>query len=281
MSVYFVTGASRGIGLEIVAHALKEGHQVVATARQSGSIGERLGEASDNLLSVDVDVTDQVQVDAAVASALSRFERIDVLVNNAGRGLLTAVEEASDAAVRAIYDTNVFGALNIIRAVLPGMRAQRAGRIINISSVGGFRGFAGWGVYGSTKFALEGLSEALADELAPLGIRVIVVEPGYFRTDFLDGSSLHLEENVIEDYISTVGVLRNSHSALNHKQPGDPVRAAQAIVEIAEAQDPPLRLQLGTDSFRVVSEKLVQVASEQRQWRQLAASTDFYQVSDS
>jgi NAD(P)-dependent dehydrogenase (short-subunit alcohol dehydrogenase family) len=281
MSVYFVTGASRGFGLEIVTHALKEGHQVVATARRSDAVRDRLGEESDNLLSVDVDVTDQGQVDLAVASALSRFGRIDVLVNNAGRGLLTAVEEASDAAVRAIYDTNVFGALNSIRAVLPGMRAQRAGRIINISSVGGFRGFAGWGVYGSTKFALEGLSEALADELTPLGIRVIVVEPGYFRTDFLDGSSLHIEENVIEDYSPTVGVLRNSYSALNHSQPGDPVRAARAIVEIAEAQDPPLRLQLGSDSYQAVSEKLAQVAFEQRQWRGLAVSTDFDRVSDS
>jgi NAD(P)-dependent dehydrogenase (short-subunit alcohol dehydrogenase family) len=275
MSVYFVTGASRGFGIEIAARALAEGHQVVATARRSADLLERFSSAGDALLAVDLDVTDPEQIDAAVASALARFGRIDVVVNNAGRGLLSAVEEASDDAVRAIYDTNVFGVLNVLRAVLPSMRTQRSGRIINISSVGGFRGFAGWGVYGSTKFALEGLSEALDDELTPLGIRGIVVQPGYVRTDFLDGSSLHVGETIIDDYSSTVGALRRTAVELNHAQPGDPVRAAEAIISIAEADDPPSRLQLGSDSFEVVTDKLNTIAAEQQRWRELAVSTDF------
>jgi NAD(P)-dependent dehydrogenase (short-subunit alcohol dehydrogenase family) len=197
-----------------------------------------------------------------------------VVVNNAGRGLLSAVEEASDAAARAVFDTNVFGILNVLRAVLPTLRAQRSGRIINLSSIGGFIGSAGWGIYCATKFAVEGFSEALAREVGPLGIDVIIVEPGYFRTDFLDASSLSTEGTVIDDYADTAGATRRHATDVNHAQPGDPVKAAAAIIEIASAERPPLRIQLGRDSFTAVADKLRFVADEQQAWRDLSVSTD-------
>src|SRR6516165_4468477 len=189
MTVWFITGASRGFGLEITKVALERGDSVVATARNPQSVIDALPDAGARLLAVELDVHRPAQITAAVDAAIAKFGRIDVLINNAGRGLLGAVEEASDAAVRAVYDTNVFGTLNVLRAVLPTMRDQRGGRVINLSSIGGFAGSAGWGIYNSTKFAVEGFSEALAKEVAPLGILVTIVEPGYFRTDFLDGSS--------------------------------------------------------------------------------------------
>ncbi len=275
MSVWFVTGASRGFGAEIVGQALAAGHQVVATARDPRSVAAQFPDADDQLLAVALDVTDEAAASAAVSAAVERFGRIDVVVNNAGRGLLSAVEEASDAAVRGVYDANVFGVLNVLRAVLPVLRAQRSGHIINLSSIGGFRSSAGWGIYCSTKFALEGISEALADEVGPLGISVTIVEPGYFRTDFLDASSLHTEDGVIEDYASTAGAVRAHAAAANHNQPGDPVKAVAAILELAAAEQPPLRIQLGTDAFAAVTDKLNAVAAEQQAWHDLSVSTDF------
>lgn len=200
--VWFITGASRGLGALIAEAALADGNAVVAAGRNTAAIIERLGQAP-GLLPVALDVTRPEQAQAAVAAALDAFGRIDVLVNNAGFGLLGAVEESSDADVRRMYDTNVFGLLNVTRAVLPAMRARRAGHVINISSIGGFRSGAGFGAYCSTKFAVEGLTEALRDELAPLGIHATVVEPGYFRTDFLDASSLVVAPGEIADYAAT------------------------------------------------------------------------------
>ena len=275
MTVWFITGASRGFGLEITKVALERGDSVVATARNPQSVIDALPDAGARLLAVELDVHRPAQITAAVDAAIAKFGRIDVLINNAGRGLLGAVEEASDAAVRAVYDTNVFGTLNVLRAVLPTMRDQRGGRIINLSSIGGFTGSAGWGIYNSTKFAVEGISEALAKEVAPLGILVTIVEPGYFRTDFLDGSSLHTEATVIADYAETAGAMRLKAGELNHEQPGDPVRAVEAIMTIAESVEPPLRIQLGSDAFASVADKLAAVGAEQRRWHDLAVSTDF------
>jgi NAD(P)-dependent dehydrogenase (short-subunit alcohol dehydrogenase family) len=275
MTVWFITGASRGFGLEITKVALERGDSVVATARNPQSVIDALPDAGARLLAVELDVHRPAQITAAVDAAIAKFGRIDVLINNAGRGLLGAVEEASDAAARAVYDTNVFGTLNVLRAVLPTMRDQRGGRIINLSSIGGFAGSAGWGIYNSTKFAVEGFSEALAKEVAPLGILVTIVEPGYFRTDFLDGSSLHTEATVIADYAETAGAMRLKAGELNHEQPGDPVRAVEAIMTIAESVEPPLRIQLGSDAFASVADKLAAVGAEQRRWRDLAVSTDF------
>jgi NAD(P)-dependent dehydrogenase (short-subunit alcohol dehydrogenase family) len=279
VSVWFVTGSSRGLGAGVVAEALTAGHQVAATARDPRTVVERFPEAGEQLLPIGLDVTDAAQAAAAVDAAVARFGRIDVLVNNAGRGLLGAVEEATDDAARAVYDTNVFGVLNVLRAALPTMRAQRSGRILNLSSIGGFVGSPGWGIYNSTKFAVEGFSEALAREVAPLGIAVTLIEPGYFRTDFLDGSSLHTAATVIDDYAETAGAMRATATNVNHAQPGDPLKAAAAIIEIASADRPPLRVQLGRDSFTAVANKLESVADEQRTWRELAVSTDHDDVA--
>ena len=274
MSVWFITGASRGFGAEIVEKALAAGHSVVATARDPQAIAARFPDGGDRLLGVALDVLDESAAAAAVESAVQQFGRIDIVVNNAGRGLLAAVEEATDAAARAVFDTNVFGTLNVLRAVLPTLRAQRSGRIINLSSIGGFIGSTGWGVYCATKFAVEGFSEALAKEVEPLGISVTIVEPGYFRTDFLDASSLSTEASVIDDYAQTAGATRQHATDVNHAQPGDPVKAAAAIVNIATVERPPLRIQLGRDSFTAVAAKLDFVAAEQQTWRDLSVSTD-------
>lgn len=275
MGVWFITGASRGFGLQIARDLLDRGHQVVATARQAAAVTEALG-PHDNLLAVALDVTDEAQARQAVAAAMERFGRIDVLINNAGRGLLGAVEEATDAEVRAVYETNVFGLLTVTRAVTPVLRAQRSGTIVNISSIGGFASSPGWGVYASTKFAVEAISEALHAELQPLGVHAMVVEPGYFRTDFLDSSSLQIQQNLIDDYADgPAGKMRVTAGERNHDQPGDPVKAAAAIIDVVESERPPVRLQLGNDTIAAVEAKIAHVQAELAQWRSVSESTDF------
>jgi NAD(P)-dependent dehydrogenase (short-subunit alcohol dehydrogenase family) len=272
--VWFITGASRGLGALMAKAALADGNAVVAAGRNAAAIAERLGE-SPALLAVALDVTDPTQAKAAVKAAFEKFGRIDVLINNAGYGLLGAVEESSDADVRRMYDTNVFGLLNVTRAVLPVMRAQRAGHVINMSSIGGYRAGAGFGPYSSTKFAVEGLTESLRVELKPLGIHATVVEPGYFRTDFLDASSLMVAEEVIADYDETSGNVRRRAASMNHTQPGDPEKLAQAIVKLVDAPTPPLRLPLGTDTLKAIAEKNDYVEQEIETWKALSVSTDF------
>jgi NAD(P)-dependent dehydrogenase (short-subunit alcohol dehydrogenase family) len=272
-TVWFVTGASRGFGRDIVRHALDRGDRVVATARRPDSLLEAFPDAGSALLPLRLDVNDADEVSAAVAAAVERFGRIDILVNNAGRGLLGAVEELSDAEVRQVFDVNVFGLLNVTRAVLPVMRTLRSGKIINISSSGGFNGSPGWGVYCATKFAVEGVSEALRHEVRPLGIEVTAIEPGGFRTDFLDGSSLGRSATLIEDYLPTVGAMRQWADESNFAQPGDPAKAAAVIVALADRAELPERLQLGIDSFNGVAEKLERVAAEQAEWREVSVST--------
>lgn len=274
MSVWFITGASRGLGAAIVREALSRGHRVVATARDAEDVRKAFPEAGDELLATAVDVADEQQLRDAVDAAVARFGRIDVLVNNAGRGLLSAVEEASDKAARAVFDVNVFGVLNTLRAALPTMRAQRSGLVFNMSSVGGFTTAPGWGMYAATKFALEGISEALAAELAPLGVRVTIVEPGGFRTDFLDGSSLHAEPATIDDYRPSAGATREFVATVNHAQRGDPLKLAAAIVDLAESGDPPLRVQLGADAVARVEAKLDFMRAELDRLRPLAVSMD-------
>jgi NAD(P)-dependent dehydrogenase (short-subunit alcohol dehydrogenase family) len=272
--VWFITGASRGIGARIAEAALAQGDAVVAAARDAASIEKRFGTHA-ALLPVALDVTDEAQAASAVEAALARFGRIDVLVNNAGYGLLGAVEEASALEVRRLYDTNVFGLLNVTRAVLPAMRERRAGHVINISSLGGYQSGAGFGVYCSTKFAVEGLTEALHSELAPLGIHATVVEPGYFRTEFLDSASLSVSPRILADYATTAGAVREAATQINLNQPGDPVRLAQAVMQLAASRTPPLRLPLGTDTLQVIKDKHAFVEAETARWKELAASTDF------
>lgn len=272
--VWFITGASRGLGALIARAALDDGNAVVATGRNADVVRERLGDHP-GLLALALDVTVEAQARAAIEAAVRRFGRIDVLINNAGHGLLGAVEESSDADTRRMYETNVFGLLNVTRAVLPVMRAQRAGHLINFSSIGGYISAVGFGVYCSTKFAVEGLSEALHAELAPLGVDVTVVEPGYFRTDFLDSTSLVVAPQVIPDYAATAGQVREGAKQLNHKQPGDPVRLAQAMLRLVDAERPPLRLALGSDTLRAIAEKNAWVTAETAEWAELSRSTDF------
>jgi len=272
--VWFITGASRGIGALIAEAALADGNAVVAAGRNVAAIVERLGESA-ALLPVALDVTDEAQARAAVQQAVEKFGRIDVLVNNAGFGLLGAVEESADKDIRRMYDTNVFGLLNVTRAVLPTLRAQRSGHVINISSIGGYRGSAGFGVYSSTKFAVEGITEALHAELKPLGIHATVVEPGYFRTDFLDASSLVVAPEVIDDYDATAGAVRRRAAQMNHNQPGDPNRLAAAMIRLVDAPTPPLRLPLGTDTLAAIAAKNAYVTQEAETWKELSASTDF------
>ncbi len=275
MQTWLITGAARGFGLELTRLALARGDAVVAGARNPRHVDEAFGGAApEQLLAVALDVTSETQAAEAVARATERFGRIDVLVNNAGRGLIGAVEEASDEEIRGVFDVNLFGLLSVTRAVLPIMRRQGSGRIVNISSVGGFTARSGGGIYAGTKFAVEAVSEAMRAELAPLGIQVIIIEPGGFRTDFLDPSSMVLSARTIEDYASTAGEFRDWAGRGNHKQPGDPRKAAAAIVAVATADDPPLRLVLGPDALARIEEKLKQVGSDIAAWRQLSLSTD-------
>jgi NAD(P)-dependent dehydrogenase (short-subunit alcohol dehydrogenase family) len=274
MRTWFITRATRGFGSLIAKEALERGHAVVATGRRIEDVAAAFGR-HERLLPVALDVTREADAHTAVELAVARFGRIDILVNNAGYGLLGAVEEASAREVERLYATNVFGLLAVTRAVLPVMRKQKAGHVINMSSVGGYQSAQGWGVYCSTKFAVEGLSEALSAELAPVGVHVTVVEPGYFRTDFLDQRSLSRSERVIDDYAATVGALREHVGEMNHSQPGDPAKLARALLQLVDAPKPPLRLALGSDTVRMVEAKNAFVAGELAAFRALSLSTDF------
>jgi NAD(P)-dependent dehydrogenase (short-subunit alcohol dehydrogenase family) len=269
MKTWFITGASRGFGSLIMKAALAT-DAVVATARDPSSIADH-----PRLLKLPLDVTNEVQARDAAARAIETFGRIDVLVNNAGYGLLGAVEEASAIEVERVFATNVFGLLNVTRAALPYMRSQRSGHIINMSSIGGYASSPGWGIYCATKFAVEGISEALSIELAPLGIHTTVVEPGYFRTDFLSAQSLCSTAVRLDVYADTVGEMRTFAAAVNQQQPGDPQRLAQAIVQLAAARKPPTRLALGSDTVARIEEKHRDVERELDLWRAVSISTDF------
>jgi NAD(P)-dependent dehydrogenase (short-subunit alcohol dehydrogenase family) len=274
MRVWFITGASRGFGARIAEEALAAGDAVVATARDPSTITARLG-SHERLLAARLDVTSEAEAHEAAGQAVRKFGRIDVLVNNAGYGLLGAIEEASAQETEKIFGTNVFGLLGVTRAVLPHMRRQRSGHIINLSSVGGYTGYPGWGIYGATKFAVEGISEALGAEVAPLGIHVTVVEPGFFRTDFLDETSLALTAQQIDDYCETVGRTRAHAADVNHGQRGDPRKLAQAFMELVNAASPPTRLPLGSDTVQRIEAKNARVAQELAAWRKVAISTDW------
>ena len=278
MKVWMVTGASRGFGLEIVRQALDGGDAVVACARRPDEITERVDVtgSADRLMTAAVDVTDTAQIEAAVESAVERFGRIDVVVNNAGRGMIGAVEEVSDGEARALFDVNVFGVLTVTRAVLPVLRRQRYGHVIMMSSMGGFsQPGSGWGIYGASKFAVEGLGEALRNEVSPLGIAVTLVEPGVFRTDFLDGSSLDTADAMIADYADSSGRTRDGAVARNRTQQGDPAKAAAAIVDVAGRPDAPLRLPLGADAVAVMEAKMVAVSADLDATRAIATATAF------
>jgi NAD(P)-dependent dehydrogenase (short-subunit alcohol dehydrogenase family) len=274
MRVWFITGASRGFGALIAEAALAAGDAVVATARDPSTITRRLG-SHERLLATRLDVTSEAEAHEAAGRAVKTFGRVDILVNNAGYGLLGAIEEASAEETARLFGTNVFGLLGVTRAVLPHMRRQRSGHIINLSSVGGYAGYPGWGVYGATKFAVEGISEALAHEVAHLGIKVTVVEPGFFRTDFLDETSLSRTAQQIDDYRDSVGKTRAHAADVNHGQRGDPRKLASAFITLVNAKEPPLRLPLGSDTVERIQNKNAFVAKELAAWHSVATSTDF------
>jgi NAD(P)-dependent dehydrogenase (short-subunit alcohol dehydrogenase family) len=273
--VWFITGCSTGFGRELATQALERGYRVVVTARKPDEV-EALA-AKGEALVLKLDVTDQSQIDAAIKAAEKQFGGIDVLVNNAGIGYFAAVEESEEKEVRRMFEINVFGMGRMIQAALPGMRQRRKGFIVNISSVAGLRSFPSLGFYNATKFAVEGLSEALWQEVELLGIKVMLVEPSGFRTDWA-GRSANESKKQIADYAATAGVWRSEMRADSGKQPGDPVRAAKAIVEAVASLNPPHHLLLGNDAFEGATAKLEALGKEFKAWESVSRGADFPKV---
>lgn len=274
MAVWLVTGASRGLGSAIACAALAAGHTVVAGARDVATAAQTLPQ-HDSLHVVELDVTSPEQVDEVTLRTSHQFGGIDVLVNNAGYSILGAVEEITDGEALAMFEVNVFGLHRMVRAVLPIMRARNHGRIINIGSAGGFAAVTASGLYGATKFAVEAITEAMNLELVGTGVSATVVEPGAFRTDFLSPRSVRFAALSLDAYTATAGAARQAFSALDGMQPGDPVKAARAIIQIVAAAPPPVRVQLGIDCLARVERKILDVAEELGRWRELAESTAF------
>lgn len=272
--VWFITGCSTGLGRALAEAVLKHGHRAIVTARNPAQIQDIVARYPQTSLAVQLDVANYSQIRLAISAAEKAFGRIDVLVNNAGYGYLAAVEEGEEQKFRDMFETNFFGLAALIRRVLPGMRARERGHIVNISSVGGLLGNPGAGYYNASKFAVEGLSEALAKEVEPLGIRVTVVEPGPFRTDWA-GRSLKQVRNPIEAYAKTSGARRAQISGYSGRQAGDPARAAQAIIRIVESPTPPVNLVLGKEGLKRVREKLEKFSESLRQWETVTVGADF------
>ena len=270
--VWLITGCSTGFGRELAKHVLERGYRTVVTARDPDKVMS-LSAGGESLV-LKLDVTDQIDVDAAIKAAEHKFGRIDVLVNNAGIGYFAAVEESEENEVRKMFEINVFGLSRMIHAALPGMRKRRKGFIVNFSSIGGLRSFPSVGYYNATKFAVEGLSEALWQEVEPLGIKVMLVEPSGFRTDWA-GRSANESKRQIDDYAATAGKWRSKVRAISGKQPGDPVRAAHAIVKAIESANPPHRLLLGNDAYDGAMAKLEELRKEFTAWEAVSRGADY------
>ncbi len=272
--VWLITGCSTGFGRELATILIQRGYRVVATARDPGTLADLVAGHDAAALAQKLDVDKTLDIPAVVEAAKQKFGRIDVLVNNAGYGYLSAIEEGEDADIRAMFETNVFGLAAMTRAVLPLMRAQKSGAIVNISSQGGFIGFPGTGYYNATKFAVEGLSEALAKEVASFGIKVLIVEPGPFRTDWA-GRSLKTPKRPIEAYAETAVARRKAIQGYSGAQPGDPARAAEAIIAAVESANPPLRLPLGGIAFEGMTAKIEAMRKEIASVEKVARGADF------
>lgn len=271
---WFITGASRGLGTAIARAALEAGHTVVAAARNLDTLTEALGGPNERLLPVALDVTDAAAAERAVQEAVARFGRIDVLVNNAGYGQFGAFEEVSPEEVQRQFAVNVFGLMHVTRAVLPTLRRQQRGHIFNLSSIGGIQGGDRYPLYAASKFAVEGFSESLSAELAPFGISVTVVEPGFFRTDFLESTSVQYGTLVVEDYAAESRASRAFYEDRSGKQAGDPAKLAEALLTLAADPAPPTHFAVGSDAVAVVSQKYADAQAEVEQWRALSVSTD-------
>jgi NAD(P)-dependent dehydrogenase (short-subunit alcohol dehydrogenase family) len=271
---WFITGASTGFGRLLAEEVLKAGGKVIATARKLVKIADLEQKYPKTAKALVLDVTDAGQVDSAVTQAFAQFGQVDVLVNNAGYGVAGAIEEVSEAEFMPMFETNVFGLIRVTRAFLPHLRKQRSGHILNLSSIGGLTAAPGIGYYNSSKFAVEGLSEALAAELAPLGIHVTIVEPGPFRTDFLGRSGV-VAATRIADYDNTAANMRRYFAENDGKQPGDPLRAVHAMMQIVESPTPPLRLLLGKSALQRVQTKLDTWQKEIAAWEPVTVGADF------
>lgn len=275
-NVWFITGASKGIGLVLAQQLLARGYRVAATSRDAAELARKIDAPKDRFLPLATEIGDEASVKKAVTATISHFGALDVVVNNAGYGQFGAVEEVSDAEARRNYDVNVFGTLNVLRAALPQLREQRSGHVFNISSIGGLEGgFSGWGVYCSTKFAVAGLTESLRADLEPFGVKVTLVYPGYFRTDFLTSGSLARPANRIDAYAGARESEKQHTDQINGAQPGDPKKAADALIEVYERPAAPLHLLLGSDAVKMAEAKVARLQSEITALRPVSTATDF------
>ncbi len=276
MATWLITGCSTGLGRHLAQAVLAAGSNAVVTARDPASVRDIVAAHSKTAVAAALDVTDKAAVERVVRQAEERFGAVDVLVNNAGYGYRAAVEEGDDKDVADLFATNFFGVVSMIKAVLPGMRAHRRGTIVNISSIAARMSMPGSGYYSATKYAIKGMSDALRKEVAPIGIKVLIVEPGAFRTDFA-GRSLHGAKTVIADYAATVGPRRKENDKTGGTQPGDPDRAARTIIEVVEGSSLPVRLLLGSDAIQVVGAEVKAQRKGIGDWQALSVGTDFPQ----
>lgn len=273
--VWFITGASKGLGLSLVKQLLNKGDKVAATSRNAADLNKAIA-SHPNFLALTVDINNEEDVKAAIAKSKEQFGRLDVIVNNAGYGLLGSLEELSEEEARKNFNINVFGSLNVIRNVMPHLRAQQSGYIFNISSIGGFSGnFPGWGIYCATKFAVQGFSESLAEEVKPFGINVTIVSPGYFRTSFLEKDSMSVPKNQLDVYQSVRASQTAHQQQINGNQAGDPEKAVAAIIEMSGIENPPLHLFLGEDAYNRAYVKMDAVKTDLEKWKKMTIATGF------
>ncbi|AMR34584.1 short-chain dehydrogenase/reductase [Mucilaginibacter sp. PAMC 26640] len=276
---WFVTGASKGLGLTLVKQLLDKGYKVAATSRTINDLNSAVGEHGD-FLPLAVDIKTEASVQEAINQTLKRFGKIDVVVNNAGYGLTGSLEELTDEEARENFNVNVFGSLNVIRAVMPHLRAQHSGHIFNVSSIGGFTGnFPGFGIYCATKFAVQGFTESLAAEAKAFNIKATVVSPGYFRTNFLHPDSLSTPKNEIQEYKDVRAVQAAHQNEINGNQAGDPEKAAAVIIAVAESAGAPLHLFLGEDAYHLAYQKMESVKNDLESWKEITTATGFVAVA--
>jgi NAD(P)-dependent dehydrogenase (short-subunit alcohol dehydrogenase family) len=274
--VWLVTGASKGLGLALVKSLLQQNMRVAATSRNLQSLVSAIGEESEQFLPLQLDITDSDSVKSVIEKATLHFGKIDVVVNNAGYGQLGTLEELSDTEARENFDVNVFGPLNVIRHVMPYLRKQKSGHIFNIASVGGFLGnFPGWGIYCSTKFAMAGFSEGLAEEVKEFGVHVTIVYPGYFRTEFLTSGSLRTPGESIEEYTAARHSEKTHLNQIDGNQPNDPEKAADVLIGIAGQPNPPVHLLLGVDAYDLLQQKTDMITQDAEKWKSYTISTGY------
>ena len=273
---WFITGASKGLGLTLTKKLLAQGYNVAATSRTIAALKAAVSDETSNFLPLSVNIVDEADVRQAIEQALAHFGSVDVIVNNAGYGLMGGLEELSDQEARTNFDVNVFGSLNVIRQALPHLRSQQNGHIFNISSIGGFSGgFPAFGIYCATKFAVHGFTESLSHEVKPFGINVSLVMPGYFRTNFLDADSVVTPKNEIDAYVNVREMQTAHQQEINANQPGDPEKAANLMIEVAMEKDPALHLFLGADAYHAAENKIALVKGDMEVYRQMATATGF------